>query len=135
MPDDAQTPPANSGSTSSVFIPLTLRQQYPDIVDLILQSESMNDEERQYWIDILPVMTPDQVTQLRTILTQEREQLAAIDAKYGSDIADAAKPQRSVEEIGQTRKQLKEERSTKEKEAESVETATEEEILKKVQDL
>ncbi len=134
MPDDAQTPASGSGS-SSVFVPLTLRQQFPDVIDMILQSESMNNEERQYWIDILPVMTPDQLQQLKTILTQERDQLAAIDAQYGKDIVDNTKPKKSVEEIGETRKQRIQERSHKELEAENAEATAEEEILKKVQDL
>ncbi len=134
MSDDTQTPASGSGS-SSVFIPLTLRQQFPELVDMILGSESMNDEERQYWIDILPVMTPDQLAQLKTILQQERDQLAAIDARYGKEVADASKPQKSVEEIAESRKLRNQERSSKEMEEEHVEAATEEEILKKVQDL
>jgi hypothetical protein len=135
MSDDAQTPPAGSGSSSSVFVPLTLRQQFPDVIEMILQSESMNDEERQYWIDILPVMNVEQIEQLKTILSQEREQLAAIDAKYGKEIVDGAKQEKSVEEIAELRKRQSQERSDKEQEAETVESATEEEILKKVQDL
>ena len=46
----------------------------------------MNDEERQYWINILPIMTPDQVKNLFDILDNERKQLAAIDAKYQTEI-------------------------------------------------
>ncbi len=135
MSDDAKTPPAGSGSSSSVFVPLTLRQQFPDVIEMILQSESMNDEERQYWIDILPIMNAEQMEQLQTILKQEREQLAAIDAKFGKEIVDGAKPEKSVEEITESRKQRIQERSNKEQEAETVEATAEEEILKKVQDL
>lgn len=131
MPDDSQT----TGSSSSLFVPLTLRQKFPEIIDLILRSESMNDEERQYWIDILPVMTPEQTEQLKTILVQEREQLAAIDAKYSKDIADQPAIQKSSEEIGQQRRERAKERSTKEQQFETTEAQKEEEILRKVQDL
>ena len=131
MPDDSQT----TGSSSSLFVPLTLKQKFPEIIDLILRSESMNDEERQYWIDILPVMTPEQTAQLKTILVQEREQLAAIDAKYSKDIAGQKPPEKSSEEIGQARRERVKERSTKEHESETTELQEEAEILRKVQDL
>lgn len=77
-------PPSTSGS--SVTISDEIRAKFPDVCDLILKSESMNDEERQYWINILPVMTPEQVEDLRGILTNERAQLSAIDAKYSKEI-------------------------------------------------
>ncbi len=79
-------PQAPSTSGSSVTISDEIRAKFSDICDLILKSESMNDEERQYWITILPVMTPEQVQDLRGILTNERAQLQAIDAKYAKEI-------------------------------------------------
>jgi len=33
-------------------IPETVKQQFPDLVPLIIQTESMNDDERQYWFQI-----------------------------------------------------------------------------------
>ena len=63
-------------------IPNELQKRHSELIDLILQSESTNKEERQYWINILPVMTPDQVENLRQILQNEKNQLAAIDRKY-----------------------------------------------------
>ncbi len=102
---------------------------------MILRSESMNDEERQYWVDILSVMTPDQTSQLRTILVNERDQLAAIDAKYAKDVAQEPEALRPVEEIATERHGRASERTTKEREEESAEALTEEEILKQVQDL
>ena len=77
MPDDAAAPQA------PITIPDAVRAQFPDLVQLILASESMNDDERRYWLQLLLVMTPEQVGKLREILVSEREQLTAIDAKYG----------------------------------------------------
>lgn len=53
-----------------------------ELIGLIRGSESMNDSERQEWIGLLPRMTVEQREELRTILVNERTQLAAIDAKY-----------------------------------------------------
>ncbi|KKW40956.1 hypothetical protein A2454_00325 [Candidatus Peribacteria bacterium RIFOXYC2_FULL_55_14] len=79
-------PPAGTQAQSGLIIPDDIRQKFPELIELILQSESMNDEERQYWINILPIMTPDQIENLRGILQNEKEQLAAIDNKYSKQI-------------------------------------------------
>ena len=136
MADD-QNPQASSasGSGTGLFIPPALRVSHGELIELIIHSESMNDEERQYWVDILPVMTPDQIAQLRTILTNERDQLAAIDAKYAKDVTQEKTLDLNVEEIGEQRQERSAERAAKEQEAETVESATEEEILKQVQNL
>ncbi|PIQ76643.1 hypothetical protein COU78_05095 [Candidatus Peregrinibacteria bacterium CG10_big_fil_rev_8_21_14_0_10_49_24] len=84
-------PPAQSqgqGQTQNLVIPDDLRQKFPELIELIIASESMNDEERQYWINILPIMTPDQIENLNGILMNERQQLAAIDQKYSKQIQE-----------------------------------------------
>lgn len=68
----------------------------PEVVGLLQASESMDAEERAYWLKMLPVLKTDQRQQLIDILVHEREQLAAIDRKYAGQIAaigalDAAK--------------------------------------------
>lgn len=78
--------PASDPLTGSLIIPDEWKNKDPELVDLIAHSESMNDEERQYWINTLTVMTPAQVENLRQILKREREQLAAIDAKYAKEM-------------------------------------------------
>lgn len=132
MTDDS----SQQGQTGGVFIPPSLRESHGDLIELILRSESMNDEERQYWIDILPVMTAEQLDQLRTILINERDQLAAIDAKYAQESSDAKeKSARPLEDIHNERRERALKRSSQEVEAETIEAQTEEEILKKVQEL
>jgi hypothetical protein len=132
--DQTQQGSAKAGATG-VFVPPALRESHGELVDLILRSESMNDEERQYWVDILPVMTPDQVQQLRGILENERSQLAAIDAKYAQDVTGAPRAERPLEEIGTERRQRATARSSQEQQSESEEASAEEEILKKVEEL
>lgn len=84
-------PPVQSqgqGQAQNLVIPDDLRQKYPELIELVVASESMNDEERQYWINILPIMTPDQIENLNGILVNERQQLAAIDQKYSKQIQE-----------------------------------------------
>ncbi len=134
MPDPTPPPPpAQQGQTSGLQIPADVQQKYADLIALIKQSESMNDEERQYWINILPIMTPEQVQNLRDILENERKQLAAIDSKY----------QTEIEKLGQAEvvKQTEEERRARRQQRVSTETSHKEkedqaaeDILKQIED-
>ena len=73
-----------TGKTLADFrIPAKLTQNDPALIDLIMKSESMKDEERQYWFNLYEVMNTAQIDKLRDILTRERAKLAEIDAKYG----------------------------------------------------
>lgn len=129
--DPAQQTGGSAGATQLV-VPEDLRKQFPDLIDLVLHSESMNDEERQYWINILPIMTKDQLQNLRDILTTERAQLAAIDAQYAKAIEVLGK-----EEFLKQATEERQQRSTRRSEAEtsSKQEAEEkaEEILKHIE--
>lgn len=97
--DNANTPiaplsgglPPNTGKskkTAADFdIPEMVKQKYPELIKLILETESMNDEEREYWFQILPIMTDDQITKFRAILENEKEQLARLDDEYQKEIS------------------------------------------------
>lgn len=128
---DNQTQGTHVGTTS-LTIPEETKKQFPELVELILGSESMSDDERQYWISILPLMTPEQRTQLTKILTDEREQLKAIDAKYTKAIESIGQEElmkKSTEERGQRRK----ERTSKEEEAKAAEEQSAQDILGKIE--
>lgn len=130
MPDQSHI--TTQGSTGGLVIPPAVQEKHPELIDLILKSESMNDGERQYWVDILPVMTPDQVEQLRNILQNERDQLAAIDAKYAQEIAAVA-PQATLKEMAKERSEHIAQRGAKEQVVRSEESAAAEDILKKME--
>lgn len=53
-----------------------------ELIKLIRGSESMDDKERKYWVDLLPRMTEGQRAELKKILVNERDSLAEIDRKY-----------------------------------------------------
>lgn len=60
--------------------------QYNELVDLILATESMDDDERQYWFDIMPSMTDEQIDRLYSILDTEKKKLEKLEEKYQNEI-------------------------------------------------
>ena len=60
--------------------------KYPELIELILKTESMDDDERQYWFDIMPSMTNAQIDRLFDILETERRKLQELEIKYQKEI-------------------------------------------------
>lgn len=125
---DTATPPANG-----LVIPAETKAAFGELVALILSSESMNDEERQYWINILPIMTPEQVANLHDILQSEKSQLAEIDKKYATEIDHLGDAQ-AVAQTEADRREKRMKRQQAEGTAEAQEEIATEELLKKIQD-
>jgi len=46
----------------------------------------MDDDERQYWFDILPSMTNEQIDRLYSILETEKKKLEKLEDKYQDEI-------------------------------------------------
>lgn len=130
-PPAAQQPPAQQPA-AALQVPQEVLTKYPDLVELIKKSESMNAEERQYWVNILPVMTPDQVQNLRDILENERKQLAAIDSKYQTEI-DKLGQAEVVRQTEEQRKKQRTERTGKETAHKQEEEKATEDILKQIE--
>ncbi|MDQ5968521.1 MAG: hypothetical protein QG561_54 [Patescibacteria group bacterium] len=63
-----------------------IQLQYGELVELVLGSESIDNNEKQYWFDILPSMTNDQIDRLFNILMTERHQLEELNLKYQEEI-------------------------------------------------
>ena len=57
-----------------------------ELISLIFKTESMDDTERQYWFDIMPSMSKDQIKRLFDILDTERKKLEALEAQYQEEI-------------------------------------------------
>ncbi|MDD4628215.1 MAG: hypothetical protein PHE68_02355 [Candidatus Peribacteraceae bacterium] len=125
MPDPAQP-------VSAVKVPDDLKQKFPELIELVLKSESMNDEERQYWVNILPVMTPEQVQNLKDILVNERDQLAAIDKKYSKEIEKIGEDQ-LLKKVDEERRKRREERAKSEEQQKQQEEEASKQILGKIQ--
>ena len=60
--------------------------KFPELIKMILLTESMDDDERQYWFDIMPSMTDDQIDRLFNILDTERRKLEELETKYQDEI-------------------------------------------------
>jgi hypothetical protein len=60
--------------------------EYNELVNLIVETESMDDDERQYWFDIMPSMTDEQIDRLFNILDTEKKKLEKLEEKYQDEI-------------------------------------------------
>ena len=60
--------------------------EYKELVDLIISTDSMDDDERQYWFDIMPSMTDEQIDRLYSILDTEKKKLEKLEEKYQDEI-------------------------------------------------
>lgn len=134
MPDDSTTAgpvPATGATVTAIVIPDEVKAAFGEIITLILASESMNDEERQYWVNILPVMTPEQIQNLKDILENEKKQLAAIDQKYGQDL-DKIGQQQFVQQVDEERRRRMADRAAAEQSSKQTETQAAEDLLNQI---
>ena len=72
-------------------IPPEVEEKFHDLVEMIKVSSSMDDDERQYWVDVLPIMSEDQIGNLLGILDNEKKQLAAAATDYSSGMENNMK--------------------------------------------
>ncbi len=123
-----------TGKTLQDFsVPEKLLKNDPQLVELILKSESMDDGERQYWFNLSEVMNSEQTEKLRDILVRERQKLAEIDAKYsqGEKKEDPAMLFQRAQEAGARRAEQRHELKAKESAFEQEEEKHQEELLEK----
>lgn len=123
------TNPPSAGSQFTV--PPEVTEKYPDLVELIKGSASMNDSERQYWFSILPIMTADQVSRLREILTTEKQKLAEIDKKYQKQL-QGVNEKHLIEWQAMKMKESKKKVAAAESQAKGGEEQQSEELLKQL---
>lgn len=128
---DAQQPAGNAAA-GGLTIPPDIEKKFAPIIELIKGSESMNNEERQYWVNILPIMTPEQLKNLEDILVNEKKQLAAIDEKYSKEVAGIG-DEKAVAQMETEIKRKREERSKMEQKLAQEEEKSEESILQQIQ--
>ena len=116
------------------IVPKLVRDVFPDLIKLIFETESMDTDEREYWLQILPIMTEDQIKKFRDILVNEKEQLNKLDKEYETEMSaleDKHQKTLNEEEIRLKREELR----SKEGADEAKETQTEEELLKQLNNL
>lgn len=62
-----------------------------ELIQLILNTNSMADEERQYWFDLLPSMSEIYHKRLFDILETERQKLEALNLEYQKELENSVK--------------------------------------------
>ncbi len=108
-------------------------KQNPALIDLILKTESMKDEERKYWFQLLPIMSEDQVKKLEGILQNEKDQLEELDKKYETEVAKLNEKHSNWNP--ETAKAKRKQNEEKEKAQEAKEKGDEEDILNQLENL
>jgi len=104
------------------IVPIIIRERYPDLIKLIVETESMDTEEREYWLSIMPVMNEDQIIKLRNILLNEKEQLFKIEQQYqqqgktSSPAIDEEKLRERIERIQEAERSVEAEERQREEE-------------------
>ncbi len=72
---------------------------------LVKETESMDEAEKQYWQDILPSLTDEQVKKLAAILFTEKVGLTAVDKEYQQAVKDLNK-KHSIEWVTATKEKV-----------------------------
>lgn len=116
------------------IVPPLVREKFPDLIKLIFETESMNGEEREYWLQIMPIMDEDQIVKFREILVNERDQLAALDSEYEQEMGKINAKQNSELNEAEMKEKLHNIRA-KETSSESEEEKAEAELLKQLENL
>ncbi|MFH1283998.1 MAG: hypothetical protein ABIH78_00185 [Candidatus Peregrinibacteria bacterium] len=116
------------------IVPRLVREKFPDLVKLIYETESMNAEEREYWLQIMPIMTEEQIVKFRNILVNEKEQLSRLDSEYESEVSKMGA--KAVKEIDESRlKEKIQEIRKEETESNKTEESEEEALLQNLKNL
>mgnify|MGYP000748144543 CR=1 FL=1 len=111
---------------TKIKIPPAVKENFPDLIPQILASPSMDDEERNYWFSVLPIMSPEQVAELRDILASEQK-----NRNKGKD----DDPEVDVEAVEAKRDARWEEMRSKEQQAKSQDHDKAEELLEGLEEL
>lgn len=127
----AETAPAPPPKYS---VPKLVQEKFPDLIELVKNTESMDDDERDYWMQILPIMTEEQISKFRDILVTEKQQLEKLDQEYEQELS-RLNEKHMIEWKEFESKEKREERETQEKAAEQQEKESEEELLKRLQEI
>ena len=117
------------------IIPDLIRNQFPDLIKLIFEAESMDADEREYWLQIMPIMEVEQAQKLMEILTNEKTQLKKIDDKHQADVQKAAAIDQAAIDHERIAREKMEALKKKEAEAEMNEASEEADLLSQLENL
>jgi len=124
----------SSNNNQDYEIDEEVQKAYPQLIQLIKDSESMSNDERYYWFQTLSIMTDEQITSLKNILTNEKNKLTSINKTHQTEINNISQKQMESWNIYEQKKKDKA-RIDAEKKEEAIEEKMEEDILKELENL
>lgn len=80
--------PTQTTTAATLSVSEEVQKKFPELVEMIKGSRSMNTEERQYWVDVLLIMDDGQIQNLRNILENERKQIEAANQSLKMGVAE-----------------------------------------------
>lgn len=116
------------------IVPMLVRESFPDLIKLIIETESMDLEEQEYWLQIMPIMSSEQIVKFRDILVNEKNQLTKLDQEYDSEISRISESHSRVLDEAKLKQRLDTLKAA-ESEANAEETTQEENLLKELENL
>ncbi len=116
------------------IIPRLVREKFPDLVKLIYETESMDGDEREYWLQIMPIMTEEQIRKFRDILVNEKEQLLKLDSEYAKEMSRINNKHVAEIDEAKMKEKMQNIRQAEAKE-EVAEKGKEEDVLNKLKDI
>lgn len=72
-------------------IPDITNKSFSLLVDLLVCSESLDEDEKKYWLNNLPELNTNQIDKLLRILLKEREKMDELPLKYRNQIKEINK--------------------------------------------
>ena len=134
MAEDTQVATAQGAQGVTLTVPADTDEKFHELIELIRNSHSMDPEERQYWVDVLPIMSDEQIQNLRDILDNEKKQIEEAAQEYKGGIKEASdQAVREFDEAAYMEK--KQARIEAETLAEKEETQKEEALLEELDNL
>ncbi|MBD3330859.1 hypothetical protein GF354_05015 [Candidatus Peregrinibacteria bacterium] len=116
------------------IVPKLVREKFPDLIKLIFETESMDTDEREYWLQIMPIMTEEQIVKFRDILVNEKKQLEKLDQEYEAEMAKISSKHSTVLDEAKMKKRMAEIKEEEQKK-EVQEQSKEEKILEELENL
>lgn len=74
----------HEGVTYNFLDEIALR--FPELVELLKNSQAINPEQKQYWLDIIPSMTNSQIDRLFNILITEKQEIERLDLAFQEEV-------------------------------------------------
>jgi hypothetical protein len=67
----------------SLNIAVEIFEKNQELIELLLKSKSIDKiDEKQNWLNLMPMMTEEQILKLKDILVREKQKLDEIEKKY-----------------------------------------------------